>query len=264
VVDLDVKGFFADLDHGLVMKAVRRHDQTPGVPLYIKRRLTAPVRRQGGSRQGRTKGSPQGAVVSPLRANLFLHHAFDNWMRRNHPDTPPERYADEVIAHARSKAAAERLPEAIRTRLARCGLELHPERTRVVYCRDSRREGRHAHTRFDFLGYTFRPRRAMGHQGKSFVSFLPGVSNKSGKAIRAATGGWQLAATRGNQSLEDLARRVNPAVSRQRCGRSWRRPARPLSPRGYPDSRGCPETASAPATSSTAYRTRALNRSRPL
>jgi RNA-directed DNA polymerase len=213
VIDLDIKGFFDNLDHNLVMKSVRHHDKTPWVLLYIERWLRAPVQRQDGSQQERTKGSPQGAVVSPLLANLFLHHAFDDWMRRNHPGIPFERYADDVIVHARSKAQAEQLLEAIRARLAECGLELHPEKTKIVYCQDSDRKGQHEHIQFDFLGYTFRPRRAKNYRGKFFVSFLPGVSNKAGKAIRATIRDWRLAATRNNQSLEDLARLVNPSVS---------------------------------------------------
>jgi RNA-directed DNA polymerase len=213
VIDLDIKGFFDNLDHDLVMKAVRHHDKTPWVLLYIERWLKAPVQRQDGSQQERTKGSPQGAVVSPLLANLFLHHAFDDWMRRNHPSIQFERYADDVIVHAKSKAQAEQLLEAIRKRLAECGLELHPEKTKIVYCQDSDRKGQHEHIQFDFLGYTFRPRRAKNYRGKFFVSFLPGVSNKAGKAIRATIRDWRLAATRNNQSLEDLARLVNPSVS---------------------------------------------------
>jgi RNA-directed DNA polymerase len=212
VVDLDIKGFFDNLGHDLVMKAVQHHDKTPWVLLYIERWLKAPMQRQDGSLQERTKGSPQGAVVSPLLANLFLHHAFDTWMQRNFPSIPFERYADDVIVHAKSKAQAEQLLEAIRARLAECGLELHPEKTKIVYCQDSNRKGQHEHIQFDFLGYTFRPRRAKNNQGKSFVGFLPGVSNKAGKAIRATIRDWRLTTTRNNQSLEDLARLVNPSV----------------------------------------------------
>lgn len=212
VIDLDIKGFFDNLDHALVMKTVRHHDKTPWVLLYIERWLKAPVQRRDGTQQERTKGSPQGAVVSPLLANLFLHHAFDTWMQRSHPDIQFERYADDVIVHAKSKAAAEQLLEAIRKRLAECGLELHPEKTRIVYCQDSDRTGQHEHIKFDFLGYTFRPRRAKNRRGKFFVSFLPGVSNKAAKAIQATIRDWRLAATRNNQSLEDLAHLVNPSV----------------------------------------------------
>jgi len=192
VIDLDIKGFFDNLDHDLVMKAVRHHDKTPWVLLYIERWLKAPVQRQDGSQQERTKGSPQGAVVSPLLANLFLHHAFDDWMRRNHPSIQFERYADDVIVHAKSKAQAEQLLEAIRARLAECGLELHPEKTKFVYCQDSDRKGQHEHIKFDFLGYTFRPRRAKNYRGKPFVSFLPGVSNRRARRSGrlSGAGGW--------------------------------------------------------------------------
>jgi len=212
VIDLDIKGFFDNLDHDLVMKAVQHHDKTPWALLCIERWLKAPVQRQDGSLQERTKGSPQGAVVSPLLANLFLHHAFDEWMRRNYPSMPFERYADDVIVHAKSMAQAEQLLAAIRKRLGECGLELHPEKTKIVYCQDSDREGQHEHIAFDFLGYTFRPRRAKNSRGKLFVSFLPGVSSKAAKRIRATIRDWRLAGTRNNQSLEDVAGLVNPSV----------------------------------------------------
>jgi RNA-directed DNA polymerase len=230
VLEADVVSFFDHLDHALVMKAVRHHDKTPRVLLCIQRWLKAPVQRQDGSQQERTKGSPQGAVVSPLLANLFLHHAFDDWMRRNHPSIPFERYADDVIVHANSKAQAEQLPEAIRGRLAECGLELHPEKTKIVYCQDSDRKGQHEHIRFDFLGYTFRPRRAKNYRGKPFASFLPGGSNKAGQAIRATIRDGRLAATRNNQSLEDLARLVNPSVGGwvNDCGRFYRSALTPV------------------------------------
>src|SRR4029077_19443579 len=145
-------------------------------------------------------------------ANLFLHYAFDCWMQRNHPSIRFERYADDVIVHAKSKAQAEQLLEAIRLRLAECGLELHPEKTKIVYCQDSDRKGQHEHIQFDFLGFTFRPRRAKNHRGEFFVSFLPAISHKAALAIQETIRNWRLAATRNNQSLEDIARLVNPSV----------------------------------------------------
>jgi RNA-directed DNA polymerase len=212
VIDLDIKGFFDNLDWNLVLKAVRHHDQTPWVLLYIERWLKAPVQQPDGSQQERTKGSPQGAVISPLLANLFMHHAFDRWMKRTYPDVPFERYADDVIIHAKSKAQAEQVLEAVRQRLRECHLELHPEKTKIVYCQDDDRKGQHEHIQFDFLGYSFRPRRAKNRWGKFFVSFLPGVSNKAAQAIRETIRQWRLAATRNNQSLEEIARLVNPSV----------------------------------------------------
>jgi RNA-directed DNA polymerase len=212
VIDLDIKGFFDNLDHELVMKTVRHHAEAPWVLLYIERWLRAPVQRQDGSREERTKGSPQGSVVSPLLANLFMHYAFDLWMTRTYPDIRFERYADDVIIHAKSQAQAEQVLEAVRQRLKECRLELHPEKTKIVYCKDDGRRGQHEHIKFDFLGYTFRPRRAKNRRGKFFVSFLPAISDKAAKAIRETIRDWRLAATRNNQSLEEIAGLVNPSV----------------------------------------------------
>ncbi len=212
VIDLDIKGFFDNLDHELLMRAVRRHTDLPWVLLYVQRWLRAPVEHPDGRREERTKGSPQGSVISPLLANLFLHYAFDEWMRRNHPRIQFERYADDVVIHAATRDRAESLLEAVRDRLKQCRLELHPEKTRIVYCQDSDRRGKHDPIQFDFLGYTFRPRRAKNRWGKAFVSFLPAIGNKAAKRIRATIRDWRLGATRNNQSLEDLARFVNPYV----------------------------------------------------
>jgi RNA-directed DNA polymerase len=211
-IDLDIKGFFDNLDWQLVLKAVRHHTQIPWILLYIERWLKASVQKQDGSREERTKGSPQGAVISPILANLFMHYAFDRWMQRTYPQVPFERYADDVIIHARSRALAEQVLESVRERLRECRLELHPEKTKVVYCQDSNRKGQHEHIAFDFLGFTFRPRRAKNRGGKFFVNFLPGTSRKAAGAIQETIRSWRLAGTRNNQSLEDIARLVNPSV----------------------------------------------------
>ncbi len=212
VIDLDIRAFFDSLDHGLAEKAVAHHTDLQWVRLYIARWLRAPLQQADGTLQERTRGTPQGGVVSPLIANLFLHYAFDEWMRRNSPDTPFERYADDVTVHCRSKEEAQQLLEAIRSRLGQCGLELHPVKTKIVYCKDDDRRGEYEHISFDFLGYTFRPRLAKNRWGKFFVSFLPAISAKAAKAIRATIRGWRMASTRNNQRLEDLAQLVNPSV----------------------------------------------------
>ena len=212
VIDLDIKGFFDNLDHDLLMRAVRHHTDLPWVILYVQRWLTAPVQHSDGHLEERTKGSPQGSVVSPVLANLFLHYAFDEWMRRNYPHVQFERYADDVVIHAATRAQAESLLESVRNRLRQCGLEVHPDKTKIVYCQDSDRRGTHDHVQFDFLGYTFRPRRAKNRWGKHFVSFLPAISDKAAKGIRATIRSWRLGATRNNQSLEEIARLVNPYV----------------------------------------------------
>lgn len=212
VIDLDIKAFFDSLDHELVERAVAHHTELAWVRLYIARWLRASVQRSDGTLEPRTKGTPQGGVLSPLLANLFLHYAFDSWMRRSYPSVQFERYADDAIVHCRSKRQAEGVLAAIRDRFVQCGLELHPTKTRIVYCKDDDRRGEDEHISFDFLGYTFQPRRAKNRWGKYFVSFLPAISTKSAKAIRQTIRQWRMASTRNNQSLEDLARLVNPTV----------------------------------------------------
>jgi group II intron reverse transcriptase/maturase len=160
----------------------------------------------------RTKGTPQGGVASPLLANLFLHYAFDLWMQRTYPGIRFERYADDVLVHCRSEEEARSVLEAIRSRLADCDLELHPMKTRIVYCKDDDRTGEYDQIKFDFLGYTFQPRRAKNRWGKYFVSFLPAISAKAAKTIRQTIRHWRMASTRNNQHLEDLARLTNPIV----------------------------------------------------
>lgn len=212
VIDLDIRVFFDSLDHDLVERAVAHHTDIPWVRLYIGRWLRAPVQRPDGTLEARTKGTPQGGVLSPLLANLFLHYAFDVWMRRTYPNVQFERFADDAIVHCRSKSEAEEVLGSIRDRFVQCGLELHSTKTRIVYCKDDDRRGEHEHIAFDFLGYTFQPRRAKNHRGKYFVSFLPAISTKSAKSIRVTIRKWRMASTRSNQSLEDLARLVNPSV----------------------------------------------------
>jgi RNA-directed DNA polymerase len=212
VIDLDIKAFFDSLDHDLVERAVAHHTDIPWVRLYVARWLRAPVQRADGTVEPRTKGTPQGGVLSPLLANLFLHYAFDTWMQWNFRSVQFERYADDAIVHCRSRSQAEEVLEAIRGRFEQCGLDLHPVKTRIVYCKDDNRHGEHEHVAFDFLGYTFQPRRAKNRQGEFFVSFLPAISTKAAKAIRATIRQWRMASTRNNQTLEDLARLVNPSV----------------------------------------------------
>ncbi len=212
VIDLDIKAFFDSLNHDLVLRAVERHTDNPWVRLYIARWLRAPMQKPDGTRVERTRGTPQGGVASPLLANLFMHYAFDMWMKREFPHVRFERYADDVVVHCMSEAQAKYVLEAIRKRLVQCDLELHPTKTRIVYCKDDDRRGEHEHIQFDFLGYTFRPRRAKNRRGKYFISFLPAMSGKAANAVRQTIRGWRLATTRNNQSLEDLAQLMNPVV----------------------------------------------------
>lgn len=212
VIDLDIKAFFESLDHDLVERAVAHHTDSPWVKLYVGRWLRAPLQREDGTLEQRTKGTPQGGVVSPLLSNLFLHYAFDKWMQRTFPQVLFERYADDALVHCHSERQARAVLAAIRDRLGQCGLELQTTKTRIVYCKDDDRRGDYEHVAFDFLGYTFQPRRAKNRWGKHFVSFLPAMSTKAAKSIRATIREWRMAATRNNQPLENLARLVNPVV----------------------------------------------------
>jgi group II intron reverse transcriptase/maturase len=192
VLDLDIKGFFDNIDHELLMRAVRKHTGCRSALLYIERWLKADVAMPDGTLQSRDRGTPQGGVISPLLANLFLHYAFDQWMVRHHPKVPFERYADDIICHCDSQAQADALRAQLQERLGACRLELHPEKTRVVYCTDANRRVDHDVRRFDFLGYTFKPRKSMNRRGRLFTSFSPAVSDKAAKAMRHEIRGWGL------------------------------------------------------------------------
>jgi len=211
VLDLDIKSFFDEIDHELLMRAVRRHTDCPWVLLYVERWLKAPVLMPDGTLVRREKGTPQGAVVSPLLANLFLHYAFDHWMRKNHPDIPFERYADDAICHCRSEAQASSLRDALEARFSDCKLTLHSEKTKIVYCKDANRTGDYTVQQFDFLGYTFRPRQSMNRHGRLFASFAPAISNDAAKAIRHTVRSWKLH-MHTDLSLADLAAWARPTL----------------------------------------------------
>jgi len=211
VLEFDIKGLFDNIDHELLMKAVRKHTDSPWVILYIRRWLTAPFQMPDGTVKEREKGTPQGGVISPVVANLFLHYAFDMWMARNHPDKPFARYADDGVAHCRSIEDARRLLEGLKERFAECGLELHPAKTRIIYCKDDDRRGDYPETAFDFLGYTFRPRRSKNRHGKVFINFTPAVSNKAKKAMCQTIRGWRMQ-LKPDKTLEDLSRIFNPVI----------------------------------------------------
>lgn len=192
VIELDIKGFFDAMPHEHIEKALSRHTEESWVALYVGRWLRAPLQRPDGAVEQRTKGTPQGGVISPLLANLFLHYAFDMWMQRHQPTTPFERYADDVVVHCRSAAEAQSVLAAIRERLEQCGLELHPTKTRIVYCKDYRRPGDSEHVMFDFLGHTFRARPVRGRNGTVFYGFNPAISGSAAKRIRERIRSWHL------------------------------------------------------------------------
>jgi RNA-directed DNA polymerase len=211
VIDLDIRAFFDSLDHQLVLKAVAAHTRQRWILLYLRRWLTAPLQRQDGTLVQRDRGTPQGSAISPLLANLFLHYAFDRWLATQFPAVSFERYADDAVVHCVSKAQAEQVLGAIEDRMAQVGLEVHPGKTRIVYCKDDTRRGRHEHERFTFLGYTFRPRLAKSKRGNFFVSFLPAVSDDAKKAIGKQIRRWRIN-LRSDKTITDFARSINPVV----------------------------------------------------
>jgi RNA-directed DNA polymerase len=160
----------------------------------------------------RTKGTPQGGVVSPVLANLFLHYAFDAWMGRTFPAAHWCRYADDGLVHCKTESEAQTIRAALAARFAECGLELHPDKTRIVYCKDGSRKGTYPNTKFDFLGYTFRPRIVKNRKRNSlFVSFTPAVSSTALTAMRQQLRRYNYR-NRTNLSLGDIARLHNPVL----------------------------------------------------
>jgi RNA-directed DNA polymerase len=210
VIDLDIRAFFDSVPHDRLLKAVAHHTDERWVLLYIQRWLKAPMRMADGTEVAREKGTPQGSPISPLLANLFMHYAFDRWMDRDHPVCPFERYADDIVVHCTSEEQARHLLAAIADRLRPLGLELHPEKTRIVYCKDKVRTGDSEHTSFDFLGFTFQGRPVLGRHGL-FVGFNPAISAKAAKAVTKKMRDWHLN-RRSESDLASLARWANPHV----------------------------------------------------
>jgi len=211
VVDLDIQRFFDSIDHELLLKALRKHTDCRWVLLYIERWLKAPLQLEDGRLEPRTAGTPQGGVISPLLANLFLHYVFDRWMVKTHPHTMFERYADDIICHCRTESEAVTLLAQLEERFIACRLRLHPQKTRIVYCKDTHRTGTYPVVSFDFLGYTFQPRLAKWPNGEYGVSFLPAVSQTALKGMRKALRRWALQ-RRSDKDLDDLARMFGPYI----------------------------------------------------
>jgi RNA-directed DNA polymerase len=211
VIDLDIRKFSGSVPWDLIVKAVETHTSLPWVLLYVKRWLAAPVQLPDGTLQARDRGTPQGSSASPVLANLFMHYAFDMWLAREFPACPFERYADDAVVHCATLRQAREVLEAIAARMEQAGLSLHPDKTKIIYCKDGNRRGSYEHTSFTFLGYEFRARAARGKNGKKFTSFLPAVSREALAKMSAEVRRWRLH-LRTWHTIGSLAREINPVV----------------------------------------------------
>lgn len=211
VLEFDIKGLFDNIDHDLLLRALRKHCQIPWVLMYVERWLKAPMQTATGEIVERMRGTPQGGVVSPLLANLFLHYAFDAWVKRHLPSVRFCRYADDGVVHCKSLSQAQFALRKIGERFKQCGLELHPDKTRIVYCQDINRQETYPCVQFTFLGYTFRPRKAVDKYQRVYVNFSPAVSRDALKAMRQTIRGWHLQLKNGSE-LRDLSAMFNPIL----------------------------------------------------
>jgi len=229
VIDMDVRKFFDTVRWDLILKAVGAHTDARWVLLYVKRWLAAPLQLPEGTMVQRDRGTAQGSAVSPVLANLFMHYALDNWMAREYPTVWFERYADDAVVHCVTERQAREVLAAITDRMVEVGLQLHPEKTRIVYCKDERRPGSYEHTSFTFLGFTFRPRTARRTDGTAFVSFQPAISKDALKKISREVRTWRLH-RRTRHTMLGLAQQINPIVRgwMQYYGRFYRSALYPL------------------------------------
>jgi len=213
LIEFDIRGLFDNIDHELLMKAVRHHTNSRCILLYIERWIKAPLELSDGTIKDRDSGTPQGGVISPLLSNLFLHYVFDAWMVRNHPESKWCRYADDGICHVKTKAEAEALLLELKHRFEDCKLEIHPDKTKIVYCNvKNRREDYPGNTSFEFLGYEFRARRAQKNETKElFTGFLPAISPKSEKGIIGEIRALHIKC-RSDSSLSEIAQMINPKL----------------------------------------------------
>jgi RNA-directed DNA polymerase len=210
IIEFDIKGLFDNIDHELLMKTVRKHTNCKWVILYIERFLKTSIMMPDASIQERNAGTPQGGVISPILANLFMHYAFDRWMEKQYPLNPWARYADDGVIHCRAKEDAESILESLKNRMLSCKLEIHPEKSRIAYCRSDQNIERHEHESFDFLGYTFRKRLVRSKNGNLFNSFTPAVSKDAAQHLRDSIR--DILKNNKILSLKGLAEIINPKI----------------------------------------------------
>jgi RNA-directed DNA polymerase len=213
VLEFDIKGLFDNINHSLLLKAVKKHTDNPWVILYIERWLTTPMQMPDGTLLEKTRGTMQGGVTSPVLSNLFLHYVFDVWMGKHHPGKPWCRYADDGLLHLKSEREAQAMLVSIKQRFSMCELELHPEKTRIVYCKDGKRRKQYPETQFTFLGYDFRARRSFNSKTHEvFQNFSPAVSKKATQSMREHIRASDIR-NRSDLSLEEIANKYNPILN---------------------------------------------------
>lgn len=211
VIEPDIKGLSGNIDHDLLMKAAEMHGKEKWAVLYIRRWLTAPFIDHDGKETPRTSGTPQGGVISPILANLFMHYAFDMWMARNHPEAPFERYADDALIHCGTREEAESIKAELAKRFAECRLEMNEDKTRIACCKSMMNRNEEPITEFDFPGYTFTSTYQKCRDGKCRLSFGPRVSKRAGKSFREKIKALKLHHKVG-KTLEEIAEILNPYV----------------------------------------------------
>lgn len=211
VIEFDIKGLFDHIEHELLMRAVRFHCDVSWVQLYIERWLKAPMVGVDGVERQRDRGTPQGGVISPVLANLFLHYTLDRWITTHLEGVQLCRYADDGVLHCKSEQHARWALAQVSERLEACGLQIHPEKTRIVYCKDGRRRGDYENIEFTFLSYSFRPRKSIDKQGRVFLGFLPAPSPAALKGMRQQMRRWHLQ-LKSSKELMDLSRMFNPVL----------------------------------------------------
>lgn len=213
VIDVDIKGFFDNINHAIMLELLQKHTAEKWVLLYAERWLKARVQQKDGSILRRVKGTPQGGVISPLFANLYLHDGFDTWMDEENPQNPFERYADDIVIHCSSKEEAEQLLEKLKARMQQYELELHPEKTKIVYCKNYLRNEKHDNNSFTFLSYSFQPRTVKDKFGrqKRLVVFNAAISQQAKASIREKLRE-ALPAQWSSQTLSWFAQKLNPKI----------------------------------------------------
>ena len=212
VIDLDIKEFFENVNHELLLKALKKHVCENWILMYIQRWLEAPVQLEDGSIKTTTgKGTPQGGVISPLLANLYMHYCVDRWLELYYPKTKMVRYADDLIIHCSSNAQASEVLAALKLRLGQCGLTAHPEKTKIVYCKKDKRELKGYPVQFDFLGFSFQPIMKKLRTGGSFLQFDCKMSRKSKVRITGELRKLNFH-NKTQRTIQDLANLLNPKL----------------------------------------------------